>query len=171
MAPRGRSTAATAIATARGPRGLDRANAPQQEGPMKHPALACLAVLAACHEGPSRQTHHQGLAAAPADAVPVPGDYDGDGCTDMSLKASNGIWYIDLCAGPSTSFHGARLGRLGFGGRWDFAYPGYGDASALPVPADYDGDGVTDLAVKDASGLWGIDHARNHFGTWDEQYQ
>jgi hypothetical protein len=103
---------------------------------------------------------------SPADAIPVPADYDGDGCTDMSLKGSNGIWYIDLC-GDQTAFFGVR----GFGGRWDFAYPGYGDATAIPVPADYDGDGKADLAVKDAHGMWGIDYARNHFGVLDEQHE
>jgi hypothetical protein len=96
------------------------------------------------------------LPACPADAVPVPADYDGDGITDMALKGSNGIWYIDL-------------GANGFGGRWDLAYPGYGSATAVPVPGDYDGDGKADLAIKDATGMWGIDYASNYFGVFDVQ--
>jgi hypothetical protein len=90
----------------------------------------------------------------PADAKPVPADYDGDGFTDIGLKGSNGIWYIDV-------------GRNGFGGRWDYAYPGYGGTTVVPVPADYDGDGKADLAAKDANGQWGIDYAANNFGVWD----
>jgi hypothetical protein len=72
----------------------------------------------------------------------------------MSLKGSNGIWYLDV-------------GRNGFGGRWDYAYPGYGGTAAVPVPADYDGDGRADLAVKTTGGNWSIDYAANLFGVWD----
>jgi hypothetical protein len=110
------------------------------------------------------------LPASPPSAVPVPADYDGDGLTDFALKGANGIWYIDMAA-----CNGGRcLGPDGFGGRWDFAYAGYGDASAIPVPADYgrsdgtvDTEHKADLAVKDASGMWAIDYADNGFGTWD----
>ena len=38
-----------------------------------------------------------------------------------------------------------------------------------PAPADYDGDGHADLAVKDGTGLWAIDFASNGFGVWDSQ--
>lgn len=66
------------------------------------------------------------------------------------------------------------LGSDGFGGRWDFAYPGYGDDSGIPVPADYGtlyngpADGRADLAIKDSSGMWAIDYAENGFGTFDQ---
>ncbi len=113
---------------------------------------------------------HALLAGAPPDAVPVPADYDGDGFTDFALKGSNGIWYIDMAACSG----GRCLGSDGFGGRWDFAYPGYGDATAIPVPADYgrvdgsvDPEHKVDLAVKNASGMWAIDYADNGFGSWD----
>lgn len=35
------------------------------------------------------------------------------------------------------------------------------------VPADYDGDGMTDVAVKTLGGSWRIDFASNGFGAWD----
>ena len=38
-----------------------------------------------------------------------------------------------------------------------------------PVPADYDGDGRADMALKDDAGFWRIDFA-NAFGAWDSQF-
>lgn len=113
--------------------------------------------LVACAGTPSETTQQDLLLQpAPLDSIPTPGDYDGDGCTDISVKGSNGIWYIDYCAN-------------GFGGAWDAAFFNYGGTSAIPVPADYDHDGKTDLAVKDSTGMWGIDYAANGFGAWDVQ--
>jgi hypothetical protein len=107
-------------------------------------------------EGPETASVAQDLIANPDSAsLAAPGDYDGDGGTDISVKGSNGIWYIDFQAN-------------GFGGRWDAAYPGYGGAAATPVPADYDGDGLTDISIKDTSGFWGIDYAWNGFGSFDQ---
>ena len=135
-----------------------------------------LAIVTAC-SGETASPGHEptmvdqvALQSVPAQAVPVPADYDGDGLTDFALKGSNGVWYIDMAACSG----GRCLGPDGFGGRWDFAYPGYGDAAAIPVPADYgrsdgsvDFEHKVDLAVKDASGMWAIDYADNGFGTLD----
>jgi hypothetical protein len=97
-------------------------------------------------------------------AHPVPADYDGDGKADLSAKTDDGRWLIDYAA------------INGFGG-WDWqsqTSPGifvYGNASAHPVPADYDGDGKADLSVKTDDGRWLIDYANNTFGSWDWQSQ
>jgi hypothetical protein len=176
--------------------------------------VICVAI-AAC-DAPGLVITAQALDEAPANSVPCPADYDGDGYTDFALKGSNGIWYIDvhacsLAGSPETACAGGVdddvdlsvndgcpavgtaetacdnmwdddsdgyvddgcptkrqcMGNDVFGGRWDFAYTGFGDASAIPVPADYDGDLKADLAVKNSAGMWAIDYAANGFGAWD----
>ena len=61
--------------------------------------------------------------------VPVAGDYDGDGKTDMAVfRPIEGAWYIRRSTGGTV--------RVSFGLNGD-----------IPVPADYDGDGKTDPTV------------------------
>ena len=69
--------------------------------------------------------------------VPVPGDYDGDGKTDIAIYRS-GTWFILPSSGGSYY-------TVGFGG----------NPNDVPVPGDYDGDGKTDCAVY-RSGSWYI---------------
>ncbi|MBF6609812.1 MAG: VCBS repeat-containing protein [Chryseobacterium sp.] len=40
----------------------------------------------------------------------------------------------------------------------------------IASPADYDGDGETDISVKTSGGYWLIDESSNGFGYWDHQY-
>lgn len=98
-----------------------------------------------------------------ATAHPVPADYNGDGKADLSVKTDDGRWLIDY------SGTGTNNGYLG----WEFTSTigTYGDATAHPVPADYNGDGKADLSVKIDDGRWLIDYSstgtNNGFVGWE----
>ena len=61
--------------------------------------------------------------------IAAPGDFDGDGKTDVAVfRPSTGVWYI---AGSSAGFSTRNWGTQG----------------DIPITADYDGDGKADVAV------------------------
>jgi hypothetical protein len=100
-----------------------------------------------------------------ASSVPVPADYDGDGKADLSVKTSGGVWSIDY---SKNGFGGSPI--RGFVRLWDASFSGYGDGSAIPVPADYDNDHRADLSVYGSDGTWYVDYASNGFGAWNAIY-
>lgn len=81
--------------------------------------------------------------------IPISGDFDGDGITDIGVRrATTQTWYIlnssgvDRITGNTDGITRRRFGR---------------DGADIPVPADYDGDGMTDLAVRrPATQVWYI---------------
>lgn len=92
----------------------------------------------------------------------VPADYDGDGLTDHAVwRAENGNWYI----------------RQSSNGKYLFAnwgtkinVPG-GSIFDEPTPADYDGDGLADIAVWRAStGIWYVLKSSENFNVNKAQY-
>jgi uncharacterized delta-60 repeat protein len=84
----------------------------------------------------------------PGDSV-VQGDYDGDGKTDFAVyRQTEGNWYL---LQTTDGFAVVRFGQPTPG------LPNLGSSEDKPVPADFDGDGLTDIAVfRQASGEWWI---------------
>ncbi len=73
-------------------------------------------------------------------AIPVTGDFDGDGRTDLGVFI-DGEWFIDLSGN----------------GRWDEGdvWAKLGEKGDIPVTGDWDGDGKTDI------GIYGPEWARD----------
>jgi len=87
--------------------------------------------------------------------VLIPADYDGDARTDVAVwRAENGVWYIHqsgdgqvlLVKWGTTTMHPT------------------GGLPDVPVPADYDGDGKTDLGIwRPDTGEWWILKSSNDY--------
>jgi hypothetical protein len=88
--------------------------------------------------------------------IPVPADYDGDGRADFALyRPTAGAWAIFMQAAYNR-FHTLPMGPSKF-----LLTATFGDSTSVPVPADYDGDGITDIATwTPGTGMWSV---RNGF--------
>jgi hypothetical protein len=73
--------------------------------------------------------------------IPVPGDYDGDGTSDIAVwRQRTGIWYTLPSASPGS-----------------YTALEWGMNDDIPVPGYYDADGKMDFAVwRPSSGIWFI---------------
>ncbi len=85
----------------------------------------------------------------------VPSDYDGDGQTDFAVwRPENGVWYIHQSGDDSVLL--VRWGTTTM-------HP-TGGLPDVPVPADYDNDGLTDLGVwRPDTGEWWILKSSNSY--------
>lgn len=86
--------------------------------------------------------------------IPVAGDYDGDGTVDIAVRRPTSKWWYVINSSKTNlnSDRGDGIQRTQLG---------LADED-IPVPADYDGDNITDLAVRRPSkGLWIIRQSGN----------
>lgn len=104
------------------------------------------------------------------EAIPVPGDYNGDRRADLAVKTDAGQWHFDWSNDCYRFVLGGNSNPPCFGS-WNLTVSGYGDnSSAKPVPADYNGDGRTDIAIKTWDGYFAIDYFENwypYFHGWN----
>jgi hypothetical protein len=87
--------------------------------------------------------------------IPVSGDYDGDGITDMAIfRPSVGLWSILNSSGGT--------GSGGTTGETNLYFGATGD---IPVLGDFDGDGISDIAVfRPSNGYWYILNSSGYTG-------
>jgi len=86
-------------------------------------------------------------------AVPVAGDWTGDGITKIGIYA-DGVWYLDMNNNHAWDGQGAD----------SLAFFGGGVENAEPVTGDWNGDGITKIGIY-ADGLWYLDMSGNQ--AWD----
>jgi hypothetical protein len=81
----------------------------------------------------------------------VPGDYDGDGKTDVAIfRPSSGVWYVRTSSSGFSSYFTVNLGA----------------STDIPVTGDFDGDGKTDVAVwTPSTGVWSVLSSSSNFTT------
>ena len=86
--------------------------------------------------------------------VPVPGDWAGDGKTEMGVYC-NGAWFLDSTGS----------------GKWDggFAYWGWNNPALVPVAGNWSSSGTKSQFGVYSQGAWFLDYDNSH--TWDAANQ
>src|SRR5690606_4508658 len=82
----------------------------------------------------------------PLTDFPIPGDYNGDGITDRAVFRIATAQYLVQYLDAQGNVIAARAHQFGFPGNFAIAN-GLEPLQDIPVPGDYNGDGVYDLAV------------------------
>ena len=113
----------------------------QKEQPMPAPWGGTLSVL---NYDPNFTAY-----AAAAGAVPVAGDFNGDGITDIALTAGSGWWTIPVAfsRGDTEGTFVATNSDIAGGDDMNFPYYAYAGVGVKVVGGDFNGDGMGDIAL------------------------
>jgi len=106
--------------------------------------------------------------------VPIAADFDGDGKVDPTVyRPSSGVWYVSYSSGFTPVPNGPPLANSP--DRLNSSNNQWGLPGDLPIAADFDGDGRSDIAVyRPSTGEWFIRYSTLAYipysGNWYYQW-